>query len=194
MEYFLCFDQLGEHRWMLRSELRENLTIEFDVALFEVAHQLRVRGAIQASGGVDANLLECAIVTLLQLASDIRIATRLGGGGLCECDLRLTSPHHALCTGKNILSAFDAVCSAFYTWHIVRLGVRHELLNIARIAGRNLEVTALVTRCVPGIAAIEMTLSTLALNHLASLGDADALGYGLGCFLLHSSWVMTCAR
>lgn len=72
--------------------------------------------------------------------------------------------------------------------------MRDELLNIARVRTRDLKVAALVTRRVAGFAAVEMALSTFALQKLTALGELDALGDGLGGLLLHRGWVRTCAR
>lgn len=118
MDDCLSFDELGKDFRVLHGDLGENLAVKLDVALFQAVHEFGVDRSVQTRGGVDAHLLETAIVALLQLAADVGVATGFGRGGLGEGNLGFTSPHHALGTGKNILAALDAVCTAFNSRHI----------------------------------------------------------------------------
>lgn len=102
---------------MLHGDFGQDLAVEFDLALLERAHELGVSRAVDAGGGVNTHLLQSAIVALLELATDIGIAARLGHRRFGERDLGLAAPHHALGTGKDILAALDAVCTALYTRH-----------------------------------------------------------------------------
>lgn len=61
----LYLHNLGKHLWVLGRELGEDFTIEDHATLFEVAHEAGVAGAHEAGSGVDADLLEAAVVALL---------------------------------------------------------------------------------------------------------------------------------
>lgn len=116
----LAFDNLLKHVWMGRSELGQDLTIETNVALLEVSHELGVARAKCFGSGRDADLHQTTIVALLQFTVAVGVPTSFDGGDLRKCDAVLATPHHALGTGQNILAAFDAVGSALYTWHTGR--------------------------------------------------------------------------
>ena len=53
------------------------------------------------------------------------------------------------------------------------------------------EIAALVARDLAGFAAVEVILTAFAFQELTGFGDDEALGQGLGGFLLHMM-VMTC--
>ncbi len=180
----LSFDQLSEYFWVLHGDFSEDLAIELDVALFQAVHELRIDCSVQTSSGVDTHLLKSTIVALLELTTDVGVATGFGRSRLSECDFGFASPHHALGTGKNILSTFDAVCTALNTRHrrLFEIGQR---LDGAHIHLGDREVTALVARHRTGFTAVEMALATLALEQLARLGDGHAFTEGLGCLLFH---------
>ena len=117
MDGCLGFDKLGKDFRVLHGNLSENLAVELDVALFQAVHEFGIDCSVQTGGSVDTHLLETAIVALLEFASDVGVAATLCGSCLGERDLGFAAPHHALCTGKNILAALDAVCTALNTRH-----------------------------------------------------------------------------
>ncbi len=168
---------------MLHGNFGENLAVEVDLAGFERSDELGVVRTVQTGSGIDAHLLESAVIALLELAADIGIASGLGSCRFGERDLGFASPHHALGTGHDILAALDAVCTAFYTRHIW-LGVDQRLkrADIGLVYG---DVTALVAGDLAGLAAVEVVLAAFAFQELTGFGDDQAFGQGLGSFLFH---------
>ena len=84
----------------------------------KTADDFAVAGSEFLCSCADADLLDSAVVALLQLAIAVGVDAGFESGGLCEGELGFASPHHALCSGEDVLSAFDVVCTTFDSWHI----------------------------------------------------------------------------
>lgn len=123
MDNQLCFGDLCKDGWVLHGDFGENLAVETDLFCLEAADQFAKGEAELASSGVDARLLEAAVVALFEFATHVGVETGFCCGNFRERDFGFASPHHALGSGENILSAFDAVCSAFDSWHMVRSAI-----------------------------------------------------------------------
>ena len=65
-----CFERLR----VIHSEVGENLTVETDVLLCELAHELRVRDAVLTGSGVDSLDPEGTECTLLGLAVTVSVS------------------------------------------------------------------------------------------------------------------------
>ena len=72
---------------------------------------------MQARGGVDAHLLQGAVVALLELAANIGLQSGFGGGDLSKFQFGLAAPHHSFGAGKDVFAALDVLCSAFDSRH-----------------------------------------------------------------------------
>lgn len=70
---FYRIDDCFERLWVVHSEVSENLAVETDVLLRELAHKLGVRDAVLTGGGVDSLDPEGAEGTLLGLAVTIGV-------------------------------------------------------------------------------------------------------------------------
>ncbi|MEN9558645.1 MAG: hypothetical protein RL141_1014 [Candidatus Parcubacteria bacterium] len=103
---------------MIHGELAQYFAIQQDIAFLEVVHQAGEGGAVKAGSGVDAHLLQCAVVALFELATHVGVHASLVGGGFGQGDFGFTTPHHALGAGQDVFTALDAVCSAFNSRHI----------------------------------------------------------------------------
>ena len=117
----LRFDDLGKDVWVARGELGEDLAVELDLLRFEGADDLGVAHAHFAHGGADADLVEGAVIALLELAVAVGVDTALGHGHFGQGKFGLAAPHHALRPLEDILAALDVVHAAFDTCH--RFGV-----------------------------------------------------------------------
>ncbi len=120
MDNLLGVDDLCKHRRMIHGDLRKDLAVETDLFCLETTDEFAKGCSEFASRGIDARLLKTTVVALLEFATDVRVEAGFCCGDFRERDFGFASPHHALGSGKNILSAFDAVCSAFDSWHMVR--------------------------------------------------------------------------
>jgi len=114
----LFCDQFGEHFRILVGDLGEHFAVQLDVALVQAVDQPRVGRAVQPGGGVDPDLLESAVVALLQPAVAVGIGAGLDRRDLSEAELALASPHHALGAGHDVLAALDVVGPSFNAWHM----------------------------------------------------------------------------
>ena len=70
---FYRIDDCFERLWVVHSEVGENLAVETDVLLRELAHKLRVRDAVLTGSGVDSLDPEGTEVTLLGLAVTVSV-------------------------------------------------------------------------------------------------------------------------
>ena len=70
---FYRIDDCFERLWIVHCEIGENLTVETDVLLGELAHELGVRDAVLAGSGVDSLDPEGTESTLLGLAVTIGV-------------------------------------------------------------------------------------------------------------------------
>lgn len=70
---FYRIDDSFERLWVVHSEIGENLTVETDVLLCELAHELRVRDAVLTSGSVDSLDPKGTECTLLGLAVTVGV-------------------------------------------------------------------------------------------------------------------------
>ena len=108
---------LLKYRGIGPGNLGQDFAIQLDVSLFQTGDEFAVGRADQPCRGVDADGLDGAVVSLFQAAVAIGVDAGFRCRSLRQRNFRLTAPHHALGAGKNILSAFDAVGSAFDSWH-----------------------------------------------------------------------------
>ena len=175
---------------MLAGDLGEHGSVQENTFLLETSHELGIGDTEFTGTGSDADLVEGAIVALLEAAVTEGVDSGFAGSCFCKGDLALAAPHHALGSGKYILSTFDAVCPAFYSWHMFgggesRLGVRHHFFNVACVGSGNGDVSAFVACHFSAFAAVKVSLSALALNHFTVLGEANAFSNRLACLLFH---------
>ena len=70
---FYRIDDCFERLWVVHGEVSENLAVETDVLLRELAHELRVRDAVLTGSGVDSLDPEGTEITLLGLAVTISV-------------------------------------------------------------------------------------------------------------------------
>ena len=70
---FYRIDDCFERLWVVHGEVSENLAVETDVLLRELAHELRVRDAVLTGGGVDSLDPEGTEITLLGLAVTVSV-------------------------------------------------------------------------------------------------------------------------
>lgn len=70
---FYRIDDCFERLWVVHSKVGENLAVETDVLLRELAHKLRVRDAVLTGGGVDSLDPEGTEITLLGLAVTVSV-------------------------------------------------------------------------------------------------------------------------
>lgn len=91
----------------MHGDVAQDLAVQIDIFSFEGSDQLGVGRSGFARCGVDPGVHEAAVVPLLLLPTDVRVGARFNGGRLGQLDLGLASPHHALGTGQDVLSAFD---------------------------------------------------------------------------------------
>lgn len=102
---------------MLCRDFAQDFAVEGDSTLFEVADKRRKGGAVFASGCVNANLLQCAVVALFELATHIGVDARFRCRCFSDFELGLSSPHHAFGARKNVFAALDVGRSSFDAWH-----------------------------------------------------------------------------
>lgn len=98
-DWLLGFHDLGEHFWVFSAELRKDFAVEDDSALLEVSHDTRVGRAEKASGGVDADLHEATVVTLLEATVTVGVGAGFGGSNFSKRDAVLAAPHHSFGAG-----------------------------------------------------------------------------------------------
>ncbi len=79
------------------------------------------------------------------------------------------------------------LCTSFYAWHIglFDVVVRKQHFDAFAELGREAHVCALITAYFPGLARVEVRLTSFALDHFARFADADALGNGFVGFHGH---------
>ena len=70
---FYRIDDCFERLWVVHGEIGENLAVETDVLLRELAHELREGDAVLTGSGVDSLNPESAEATLLGLAVTVSV-------------------------------------------------------------------------------------------------------------------------
>ena len=102
---FYRIDDCFERLWVVHGEVSENLAVETDVLLRELAHELRVRDAVLTGSGVDSLDPEGTEITLLGLAVTISIGKTLLVSVLCNCPNILPGQEITAGSLENLLAA-----------------------------------------------------------------------------------------
>lgn len=170
-----------EDFWILCGDDRENLAVEQDLFLFQGADELGEGCTAFAGCGVDAHLLQGSVVTFFEFTIAIGVDAGFGGRDFRERDFGFAPPHHALGSGEDVFTAFDAVGSAFDSWHS-GLGVRHHAFKTLGIGGGDGLIATLLASDLSRISAIEMILSSVTLEKFSAGSQFDPLGDSFVCF------------
>ncbi len=114
----LLGDDLFENFWVFVGDDGKDFSVQTNLLLVKTADDFAVASSELLCSCTDADLLDSAVITLLQLAIAVGVDASFESGCLCKGELGFASPHHALCSGEDVLSAFDVVCTTFDSWHI----------------------------------------------------------------------------
>jgi hypothetical protein len=116
--FSLRFDQFFEHRRIVAGDLGEDLAVERNLFAFERSHEFGEARSEFADRRVDADLVQGAIVALLEFAVAVGVYACLGHRRFGEGNFGLAAPHHALRPFEDVLAALDVMHAAFDTCHM----------------------------------------------------------------------------
>lgn len=102
---FYRIDDCFERLWVVHGEVGENLAVETDVLLRELAHELRVRDAVLTRGRVDSLDPEGTESTLLGLTVTVSVSETFLVSVLRYCPDILSGEEITAGSLKNLLAA-----------------------------------------------------------------------------------------
>lgn len=115
---------LLEDLWVIHGHLAQDFAIKDDAFDFQGIHELGVGRSGFACSGIDAGLHEGSVVSLLELTTDIGLTSGFDVRDLCELDLGLSAPEHALGALEDVFAMLDMHHSAFDSWHRCKIRSR----------------------------------------------------------------------